>query len=459
MSLKLDWDIESEQGKHQEHQEDFKQRSRRYLGFLRLLVIVALFSSLLGAVVFIVFKRLDQVNSRIEQLLHETVAAEVASLRIGDFNSYIDIQRSASDDWYVLQEQTFNEYQQLKSSADITLTGQIITSEVDGQRGRVQIEEIINGVPFAQTWFYWRYDDGWRHVPPDYTFWGEFATITMERFAIRYHLVDEPVARALSEQVSLWLDDACSYLDCSMLPLLTFDIVTEYLPEAYWAPNEEFAWQMVLSSPYLHQARLDNPLSQTLQVDIASLLANRLIDTVLNKASITYPSDAYFLHSSLVAWMVGRFVQVNPETYFVDSLVNNYGIPTLQEVLRAWQQEINLATLAPILGVSTIADANLDWRDFIAWRLRTEYELIQRSDEANWQRLYDFSDVQVREIAYNLYRDEVGFVFHRIIDLSYITGQDGMDQLLVQYEVDRNGQSSTRVAYFRLVNEVWLRIS
>ena len=45
-------------------------------------------------------------------------------------------------------------------------------------RGRgCEVEEIIGGVPYGRVWFYWRYDDGWRHVPPDYTFWGDARTV------------------------------------------------------------------------------------------------------------------------------------------------------------------------------------------------------------------------------------------------------------------------------------------
>jgi len=459
MSLKLDWDIESEQGKHQEHQEDFKQRSRRYLGFFRLLLIVSLFTAILGLIVFGVLRRWEQVNARVDQLLRDTVQAEVAALRIGDFDSYINIQRSATDDWYVMQEQSFNEYQQLKINADVTLTGKIITSAVDGQRGRIQVEEIINSVPFVRTWFYWRYEDGWRHVPSDYTFWGEFATIENPRFAIRYHTVDDPVAQELAIDVTRWLDDACTIIECNDLPLLTFDIVTDKLPEVYWAPNEQSAWQMVLPSPYLGQARADQAFGKALQVDTATLLANRLVDRALDNEQAIYPSDAYFLRSTIVAWIVGRFVEVNPEAYLIESIAMNYGREYIALVLQNLQPISDIGILSSVLNEPSLVQANLDWRDFVDWRIRTELELIQHSDEANWQRLYDFSDETVRQAAYARYGANSTSSLRRVVDVSHIADLDGTTQLQARIELDVAGQIIEEIVYFRLVNNIWLRSS
>ena len=253
MGVKLDWDIESEQGKHKQHKEDFKNRSRRYLGILRLLLVIVVFLLLVALGVYLVYQRWNQVNSQLEGLLTETVQAEVAALRIGDSESFINIQRSASDDWLVVQDNVFDQYQDLKIMSDVVLTGNVTDVVIDGQRGRVQVEEIIGGVPYVQTWFYWRYPepDSWRHVPMDRTFWGEDEVIEHDRFIIRYRALDKPVAEGLAENVTRWLDDACGYLDCGTLPVITFDIITDDLFEPQWASNEANAWQMVIASPYL----------------------------------------------------------------------------------------------------------------------------------------------------------------------------------------------------------------
>ena len=69
MGVKLDWDIEAEQGKKKQHREDKHQRGARYRGVFRLILTVALFVAILGGIVYLVFQRLEQVNQQIEQLL------------------------------------------------------------------------------------------------------------------------------------------------------------------------------------------------------------------------------------------------------------------------------------------------------------------------------------------------------------------------------------------------------
>ncbi|MDQ7035909.1 MAG: hypothetical protein Q9P01_14075 [Anaerolineae bacterium] len=106
MSVKLDWDIESEHGKRKQHKEDSKNRSRRYRRFFRLILTILVFLAIVAGIAYVVLQRWNQVTKRLESLLTETVQAEVAALRIGDYESYINIQRSASDDWLVLQANT-----------------------------------------------------------------------------------------------------------------------------------------------------------------------------------------------------------------------------------------------------------------------------------------------------------------------------------------------------------------
>src|SRR5690606_14422970 len=172
MGVKLDWDIEAEKGKQKEHREDPTQRKARRFGVFKLFLAIAIFAGTLGGIVYLVFQRLEQVNQHTEQLLTDTVQAEVTALRVGDLQAFQDRQRSATDDWSITQRQTFEAYQSLKVSSNVVLSGQVTEIEVDGQRGRVFVEEIIDGVPYTRAWFYWRYQDGWFHVPPDYTFWG-----------------------------------------------------------------------------------------------------------------------------------------------------------------------------------------------------------------------------------------------------------------------------------------------
>jgi hypothetical protein len=461
MGVKLDWDIESEQGKHKQHKEDFKNRSQRYFGFLRFVLIIVVFLAIVAGVVYLIYQRWNQVTDRLEGLLTETVQAEVAALRIGDYESYINIQRSASDAWLLAQDATFDTYQQLKIANDVTLTGNVVDVTIDGQRGRVQVEEIISSVPYIQTWFYWRYPepDGWRHVPVDKTFWGDLETIENERFVIRYHTLDEPVAESMVEEVERWLADVCGYLDCSNLPLITFDIITDNLPEPQWAANEQNAWQMVIASPYLGRARADRPFDTTLQIDTATLLAERIVDYAMSNSGATYPNDASFLRSAVVAWIVGRFVQLNPESHLIESLSVNYGTDTIGQLLTQLQPNSNIGILSTVTGVPSIADANLDWRDFLEWRLNTETNLIQIGDEANWQSLYDFRDTAVRDIAYGRYNANVAVQSIRFTEVVRAAAGDGTPQLQVRIQVTDMAGVRDEIVLFNLIDNVWRRAS
>lgn len=457
MGVKLDWDIEAEKGKHKEHREDFKERSKRYLAFFRLLVILLIFFAILSGIAYAVLQRWNQVNSHIEQILTETVQAEVAALRLGDFDGFINVQRSATEDWLITQREAFNHYQDLKSTSNITLTGQVVAVEVDGQRGRVQVQEIIDGVPYLQTWFYWRYEDGWHHVPPDYTFWGEGSEVENARFLIRYHQVDQIPARSLSDYLDTWLNDACSFFDCSELPPIVVDFVPQPLPEIQWSQNDQSIWQLVIPSPYISRARQDMPFDIQMQIDTATLLANRLVDFASSDLSVTFPSDAYYLRSAIVAWLTGRFVQIDTESYLITSLSNNYGANTVPALLRTLQTTSKVEIIATVTGTASIGDASLDWRDFVLWRLNIEDDFIARGDEANWVQLYDFTDENLRSVAYSRYNNNFTASERTVVDVSRTSTSAGRPQLVARVQVTRGFESGEEIVLFELINGTWLR--
>jgi hypothetical protein len=466
MGVKLDWDIEAEQGKQKEHKEDFQQRSARYFAAGRLILGILIFAAILGGIVYLVYQRWEQVNQRLEQVLVDTVQAEIAALRVGNFDDYINMQRSASDDWLISQRAVYENYQTLKATANVTLSGRVISVEVDGERGRVQVEEIIDNVPYAQTWFYWRYSPitgedgrevdsgGWKHVPPDYTFWGEVATIEHGNFVIRYQSVDELTAQGLATEMQRWLDDACSFLTCDTVPLITIDIVSNPLPEARWAEGD--AWQLVIPSPYLGRARADKPFSGQVQVDSATLLASRLIDSNMNSVPV-HPADASFLHEAISAWLLGRFIELSSESYLITSLVNNYGVQMIPSLLQNLQPQSDISILATVAGVATVADLNVDWRDYLGWRVALEDEFIQRGDELSWAELYDFRDENLRTMAYSRYNNNFVADTRTILDVSRGNAADGNPQLILRTQVTRGFDSGEEIVVFNLVNGLWLR--
>lgn len=456
MGVKLDWDIESEAGKHREHREDIKQRSQRYLAFAKLIGAVAIFLGIVAGIVFLISQRWNQVNDHLVQLLEETVQAEVASLRIGNFDSFMAVQRSATNDWLLVQQSTYDQYQTLKSGVNVTLSGHVVDAVVDGQRGRAQVEEIIDGVPYVQTWFYWRYEDGWHHVPPDYTFWGSQATIENARFVVRYLDVDTLPAQQVAVELDRWLNEACQLMSCDGLPPITVDIVPQAI-EMTWVNPETGAWQLVMSSPYIRRARADIPFDTQARIAMATLFANQLVNRTLANAPIAPNTDPDFLKSAILSWMVGRFVQINTQSYLIDSLSNQYGIASVGVLLRALPSASSITVLSSVTGTGSLASANLDWRDFVKWRLELEDSLILQGNEADWQRLYDFRDETVRTTAYSRFSANMAGQERTVLATRIGQAADGTAQLMAEIEVNTGAELARRTIVFNLVNDVWLR--
>lgn len=457
MGVKLDWDIEAEKGKHKEHREDPTQRKARRFGVFRLFLAVAIFSAILGGIVYVVFQRLEQVNQHIEQLLTDTVQAEVAALRVGDLEAFQARQRSATDDWTITQRQVFEDYQTLKISSSVVLSGQVTDTQVDGQRGRVFVEEIIDGVPYTRTWFYWRYQDGWFHVPPDYTFWGESATIENEDYVVRYREVDEQVADAINMSLENWFVDTCTFVDCTTISFITIDIIPAPQSPVRWQENDPNTWQLIVPSPYTDIARTDMPFDSQLQLDVASLLVRRMIDQVSTSSDIVPSSDALYLRTTITAWMVGRFVQINPETHLLDSLIAQYGNDIVASILRNLQSTSDMSLLASSAGVASVADLQADWRDFVLWRLEAEDALITERNEGVWVSLYDFSDATVRDSAYQRYQNNFTATNRNIIEANVTVSNTGIPQLVARVTVTRGFETGDEIIVFNLVNGNWLR--
>jgi hypothetical protein len=452
MGIRLDWEIEAEK-EHTMHTagEDPNAQRRRRRARLRFFIALCILLALIGGAIAVVVVRLRQVDEQTVQIVRDTVSAEVAMLRLGDRESYLDMQRSASDEWVRQQDANFERYQALKQTTDITLSGRVIDAQVDGNRARVEVEEIISGVPYGRMWFYWRYSDGWRHVPPDYTFWGEAKTLEQDRVTVKYNAVDEAVAEAVVSRVADWLRIGCQALSCGTLPRLTVDIQSNPLLQTGWSGAD--AWTLDMPSPYITSARLDQPFDTGEQVKVATLLADRLI---AGETTPTAPSDAYFLHHGISEWLIERFAQVETESHLVSSLAENYGEPAVGLLLQNLQGDATIGVLSSVTG-TTLDAANLDWRDYLTWRLTLENDLIAQQDQENFLALYDTSDAAVRDQAYARY--EAGGSGTPLKVVSAVVEPGGsVPQLRTVVQVGEPSTGQEEVL-FRLVDGVWKRAS
>lgn len=457
MGIRLDWEIEAEQEKLRTAGEDPESVRARRRAQMRFLLFVGAVLLIIGAVVGGVALRLRQVDWEIEQLLRDTVDAEVSTLRIGDRDAFLRFQRSATDEWLRRQDTLFQRYQSLKQTVDVNLTGRILEVAVDGSRARVRLEEIIDGVPYARVWFYWRYDEtdadagGWRHVPPDYTFWGEPGSIEGERVEVRYRSFDQAVAEAIAPRVEAWLESACAALPCDSLPAVTLEIVPDEALQTSWLESDP--WHLLVPSPYTRDARMDMLFDPATQLSVASLLAERLVSHVSNNLQPTPGSDAAFLRQSVTTWLHDRFVGLDTGAFLIDSLASSHGESAVGQLLRSLQPDSTIDILNSVTGASSLDQANLDWRDYLTWRLRLENERIAARDEAGVLALYDSADEIVRGLGLQRFNSMPG---ERLV-VSVLQEAGTPPTLRALAQIVETGETEEIV--FRLVDGVWKRAS
>lgn len=456
MGIHLDWEIEAEQAHIQRAGEDPVAARQRRAARLRFLLFLFFILATLGGMGAVVLWRLRVVDAEIEQALRNTVDAEITALRLGDFAAFAQAQRSASQDWLNAQQRLFDEYQTLKLQKDVQLTGQILDVTVDRARARVSVQEIIDGVPYTRVWFYWRYDDGWRHVPPDYTFWGEVTTEQRGGVTARYRAVDADFGRAVLARVPDWIASACAALPCGDVPPLSIEVIPDESLLASWAVNNP--WLLQVPSPYTKRARSDAPFDVNAQLAVGSLIADRLVALATQGMQPDYPADAYYLRPAVASWLVGRFVALNTNSFLIASLAAHYGDAAVGRLLAALRPDSSAAVLSAVTEVA-LEQASLDWRDFLTWRLATEADLLERGDETQFIALYDTRDENARALAYQRWRARIPQRDLVVTTAALEMGLDGLPLLRAQVMLDSSPNTVQQEVFFRLVDGAWRRIN
>ncbi len=453
--IRLEWDIEAQKIEKSDG-EDKQIKWARRRNLFRLFLLIGILLGLVAGGILFVQNRLLEVDQQLDTLLRDTVRAEVAALRIGDFSTFINLQRSATDEWINTQQANYQQYEQLKVGTEIKLTGNVLATEIEGQRGRAIVEEIIDGIPYAKVWFYWRYTDGWRHVPPDLTFWGEEQTLESDHILVRYREVDELFAQQVNENLNQWIADGCAMLQCVDTPKITVDIITDAPDTAIWI--NEGQWQLLLQSPYVGTTRSDMPFDIQHQIQVATLLAERLINDKTNSMVMTYPNDAYYLRQAVISYMIEQFVQVETNSYLMESIAEQYGKDKIGQLVSIFTPTSTMDIIQQVVP-APLGQANLDWRDFITWRLTIEDELIAQRSENQWLNLYDTSDETVRVNAYNRYNTNIPSQQPVAIEQQVQMSTTGLPQLRVTVRIGSGDTFRDEIVLFNLVNSVWKRAS
>ena len=83
--------------------------------------------------------------------------------------------------------------------------------------------------------------------------------------------------------------------------------------------------------------------------------------------------------------------------------------------------------------------ADLDWRDFVEWRLALEQALIRDGRENDWLALYDTSVESARLAAYERFSAGAAEQSYRVIDLLLWSRRDGAPQLRATVQASGSG--------------------
>jgi hypothetical protein len=209
--------------------------------------------------------------------------------------------------------------------------------------------------------------------------------------------VDNAAAVEVGLRLKDWLHLGCTVLACSDVPEIAVEIVPDEGLEMGW--SQANPWLLEMPSPYVRLARSDMLFDFDMQLKAARLLAERLATISSEYLQPVYPADAYYLHEAVISWLVGRFVRIDTNSFLVDSLARNYGEPAVGALLRSLKPDSSMNVLAQVTGVSSLDQANLEWRDLLTWRLVTEADLILRGDVQGYFSLYDTRDETVRSLA------------------------------------------------------------
>ena len=161
------------------------------------------------------------------------------------------------------------------------------------------------------------------------------------------------------------------------------------------------------------------------------------------------------MRQAAIDWLAAFLTHTDDSNSLLGSLAGNYGAQAVAQLLASLSATDSMAILQRVIP-APLAQADLDWSDFIKWRLELESELIAARAEDEWLRLYDTSDADVRRAAYerdivrnppsqrlwNLVVDQVHLDQRRRTSLNYV----------LPSTVTKRASCSRHIASFNMVN-------
>jgi len=479
LGIKLDWQVESENSQTIAT-EDPESRKRRHHVRVRLLALILVVVCLFGAVVGSIVWRWREVEDQFKQDLLDTVEVERTALRIGDYDSFLAVQRTISDPFKIEQSNRYTEYQNLKRQNRIDLTRPILDSAIRDRTGRVVLEEVKDGIAYQTVWFYWYYEDGdpeaergWRRVPDDLEFWGDSNDLERGSVRITYRDLDEGLAKTLAPRLNEWWTNGCVLLQCpTALPTLHLDIVPARPMSVEWSTAASSTLRMTspllasIISPDGERARVDNSIPPAYARLLTDQIAQQIVRQATHNLAPISNADAAWLQLELARWLASVYLTGQTNTGFTGALVTQYG-PAVSALLA--QTLLPDTTLDQILiaatgmDLATLSPDQLNtypWSDYFQWRLNLESRLLSQPNGGGlFLALYDLETPGVSDIAQQRASDSA-YSTRPVPQVTAITiTRDANGQTFALVETSRTdgSQTLTELVQFRLSGGTWKR--
>jgi hypothetical protein len=376
MGIKLDWEVESEAGWSEIGEDPAALDARRRRGRQLRNAAIVLFV-IAGIIAGGIGWRLRQVGRQLRADLETTVSVESTALRLGDKGGFLGSQ-SDQGEWQRLQSLTFDQYQALGDR--LTVSGEIISTEITADQARVMLEEELDGKPYHVQWFYEHNQNGWLHIPPSPDFWGEQARTTTTYFDFFYYQQDQALVDALTLRLNGWWETACRATACSEYPsLIRVRVEPDPLVDIGWAPYDRAT--LLIPSPLLGRVPADGSIDPQVIIALSTLLSERWAEQSV-QAQLTEPpriySDAAWVQNELALWMQSQFVDGSSRSAFFGSLTAAYGfelVANLLPQLPLIQNDQSIVTAIETVTDDSVTNISIDWSSYFAQRLRAETRL------------------------------------------------------------------------------------
>ena len=410
MGIKLDWDVESDDG-WDEIKEDpaaaaaRQQARRRWMVATLLLLLIVV--GLVGGGVW----RLRLLESESRTELETTVLAETTALRIGDQRAFLDIQ-APIDSWREAQASNFENYQQGEA-----VSGEIFNLDINLDRGVVTLREQRGGQPVLVTWFYQRSSEGWQHIPPALDQWDEVQTAS-EAFDIDYRSVDADYIAQLAPLLDGWWSASRHAVGVTG-PVPRPTIRVSAMPETRWADYD--SWTLLIPSPQVRPRPADGSLDAGQTGEIADRLAERWASLAVDTGNRPDPaSDLSWYKDELALWLRREIAPDLPSSLaspgnlsgstFIDSVDEAVGGSIVSTLTQAVRTSGHIVPALEEVTREPVTALDVDWRSYFTYQLKAEAESVRSGSVAEVDRLYrdpnrqqrmpgEVSDYAVEQVA------------------------------------------------------------